>query len=145
MEYAVRMDSQPPSTRAPGSGAAEESCGVCGGDRRIGNSFGLTTTCPSCRGTGRRLAAAGFHDVTKTKPSHYRQPNQAPQTTKTQGPATHEGGQLAKEVEASTICTSAVKARLIQEIVEHEGSHGTCTQTFLKKIRKQIRPRTSPV
>jgi len=32
------------------------------------------------------------------------------------------------------------KARPIREIIEHEGSHGDCTQTFIKKIRKQIRP-----
>ena len=28
-----------------------------------------------------------------------------------------------------------------QEIIDHETSHGTCTQTFIKKIRKQVRPR----
>ena len=58
----------------------DEVCGVCGGDRRIGNSFGLTTTCPSCHGNGKRRAEAhGFHDVTKTKPSHTtaRQSNKA--------------------------------------------------------------------
>jgi hypothetical protein len=138
------MNDQPPRGRAPSSGAADESCGVCGGDRRIGNSFGLTTTCPSCHGTGRRLEDAGFHDVTKTKASHHRPTNKAQVVAKAQGPVTFEGTQLAKEVEGSTTCTSEAKAKLIREIIDHEGSHGQCTQTFIKKVRKQIRPRTSP-
>ena len=29
---------------------------------------------------------------------------------------------------------------LIREIIEYEGSHGRCTQTFIKKVRKQTRP-----
>ena len=32
------------------------------------------------------------------------------------------------------------KAQLTREIIEHESSHGTCTQTFIKKVRKQVRP-----
>jgi hypothetical protein len=137
------MSDQPPHARAPGYRAADESCGVCGGDRRIGNSFGLTTTCPSCHGTGRRVETVGFHDVTKTKPSHHRPPNKAPVVAKPQWPVTFEGAQLAKEVQASTTCTSEAKARMIREIIDHEGSHQQCTQTFLKKVRKQIRPRNS--
>ena len=35
------------------------------------------------------------------------------------------------------------KARLIREIIDYEDSHGQCTQTFTKKIRKQFRPRTA--
>jgi hypothetical protein len=31
--------------------------------------------------------------------------------------------------------------KLIREIMDHESTHGQCTQTFLKKVRKQIRPR----
>jgi hypothetical protein len=29
---------------------------------------------------------------------------------------------------------------MTREIIEHESTHGICTQTFLKKARKQIRP-----
>jgi hypothetical protein len=36
-----------------------------------------------------------------------------------------------------------LKAKLIREIMDYEGSHGSCTQTFIKKIRKQIRPRAA--
>jgi hypothetical protein len=123
---------------------SDESCGVCGGDRRIGNSFGLTTTCPSCHGSGRKVETTGFHDVTKTKPSHHRQSNKVEVAAKPQWPATTEGSALAKEVQDSAVCTSEVKARLIREVIEHEATHGLCTQTFLKKVRKQIRPRVTP-
>jgi hypothetical protein len=34
-----------------------------------------------------------------------------------------------------------VKERLIREIKEHEISHGHLTQTFTKKVRKQVRPK----
>ena len=124
---------------------AAEVCGICGGDGRIGNSFGSTTTCPGCRGSGKRSTdASGMRDVTKTKPSHHRQPNKVAVVEKQQWPATFEGAQLATEVKDSASCSSESKARLIREIIEYEGSHGTCTQTFIKKIRKQIRPRASP-
>jgi hypothetical protein len=119
----------------------EDSCGVCGGDRRIANSFGLTTTCPSCHGSGRRAESTGFHDVTKTKPSHHRATNKAEVVAKAQWPVTFEGGQLATEVQASSSCTAEAKAKLIREIIDHEDSHGACTQTFIKKVRKQVRPR----
>jgi hypothetical protein len=124
---------------------AGEPCGICGGDGRIGNSFGLTTTCPGCHGGGRRSdEPAGFRDVTKTKPSHFRQPNKAAVVEKQQWPATFEGGQLATEVRDSASCSNDSKARLIREIIDYEGTHGTCTQTFIKKIRKQVRPRITP-
>jgi hypothetical protein len=123
---------------------AGESCGICGGDGRIANSFGLTTTCPGCHGGGRRSTEpAGFRDVTKTKSSHYRQPSKAAVVEKAQWPSTFEGGQLATEVKDSPICALETKTKLIREIIEYEGSHGQCTQTFIKKIRKQVRPRTS--
>ncbi|HEY8039687.1 MAG TPA: molecular chaperone DnaJ [Polyangiaceae bacterium] len=136
--------------QGPSSGRVDEPCGVCGGDRRIGNSFGLTTTCPSCHGTGRRVETTGFHDVTKTKPSHHRASqgtpgaggNKADAPAKTTWPVTFEGGQLATEVKGSA-CADDVKARLIREIIDYEDSHGQCTQTFIKKVRKQVRPRTS--
>jgi hypothetical protein len=128
------------------SGAADESCTTCGGDRRIGNSFGLTTTCPSCHGSGRKAESTGFHDVTKTKPSHYGPTGsnvigakgQVP--AKPQWPVTPGGDALAKQVQGSARCTADVKAKLIREIVDHEASHGVCTQTFIKKIRKQVAP-----
>jgi DnaJ-class molecular chaperone len=123
------------------SDRVEETCGVCGGDRRIANSFGLTTTCPSCHGSGRRAEASGFHDVTKTKPSHHRPTNRVEPVAKAQWPVTHEGGQLATEVQANASLTAIAKANLIREIIDHEGTHGQCTQTFIKKVRKQVRPR----
>lgn len=116
-----------------------ENCGICGGDGRIANSFGNTTGCPGCHGTGRRAEAGGLRDVTKTKPSHHRAPNVAGTGDKPQGPTTFEGTQLAAEIQASSL-SSDVKAKLVREIMEHEGSHATCTQTFIKKIRKQVRP-----
>jgi hypothetical protein len=120
-----------------------ETCGICGGDGRIGNSFGLTTTCPGCHGSGKRSGEpTGMRDVTKTKPSHHRQPNKAEVVEKQQWPITFEGGRLAGEVRDSA-GSNDLKAKLIREIMDYEGSHGSCTQTFIKKIRKQIRPRTS--
>jgi len=123
---------------------AGEPCGVCGGDGRIDNTFGLTTTCPGCHGSGRRSSdTSGMRDVTKTKASHYRQPNKAQAVVKQQWPVTFEGGQLATEVQNSAACSNETKSRLIREIMDYEGSHGACTQTFIKKVRRQIRPPTS--
>jgi hypothetical protein len=121
----------------------EESCGICGGDGRIGNSFGLTTSCPGCHGSGRRSTEpAGFHDVTKTKPSHHRGASTKELVKKPQWPTTFEGIRLATEVRDSSGCSDESKSKLIREIVEYEGSHGSCTKTFMKKIRAQVRPRT---
>jgi len=117
-----------------------ETCATCGGDGRVGNALGgSSATCPSCHGSGRRAEAAyRFHDVTKTKPEHHRPPPTA--STGPEGPATSEGLQLAQDVGASTALTPDAKARLIAEIVNHERTHGRCTKTFLKKVRKQIKP-----
>jgi hypothetical protein len=117
-----------------------DTCRLCGGDGRIGNSLGRSSaTCPGCHGSGRRADTyAGFHDVTKTKPSHYRPPAAAPAGPR--GPATPEGVQLALDVNSSTILAPDAKARLVAEIVNHESTHGRCTKTFLKKIRKQAKP-----
>jgi hypothetical protein len=118
-----------------------DTCRLCGGDGRIGNALGRSTaTCPSCHGSGRRTdTLAGFHDVTKTKPSHYRPaPTAAPAGPR--GPVTPEGVQLALDVNSSTILAADAKARLVAEIVNHESTHGRCTKTFLKKIRKQAKP-----
>jgi hypothetical protein len=113
---------------------------MCGGDGRVGNALGgSSATCPSCHGSGRRAeASAGFHDVTKTKPSHHRPA--APVAAGPRGPATAEGMQLASEVNASTVLAADAKTRLIAEIVNHESTHGRCTKTFVKKVRKQARP-----
>jgi RecJ-like exonuclease len=118
-----------------------ESCGICGGDGRIANSFsGSTATCPGCHGTGRRSDDALFRDVTKTKPSHYKQPNKAAPTEKQTGPTTFEGTTLAEEVKKCAHLAEGAKAKLTLEIMEHEATHGKCTQTFIKKVRKQLRP-----
>ena len=117
-----------------------ESCRTCGGDGRIGNALGgSTATCPSCHGSGRRAdTSPAFHDVTKTKPSHHH-PVVAI-STGPKRPTTSEGAQLALEVSASAVLSEDAKTRLIAEIVNHESSHGRCTKTFLKKVRKQTRP-----
>lgn len=123
---------------------ASESCGICGGDGRIGNSFGLTTTCPGCHGSGRRSQDNGaFHDVTKTKASHHVATNKGVPVEKQTWPATIEGAHLADEVKACASCANETKAKLIREIIDYEDSHGRCTQTFIKKIRKQVRPSSS--
>ena len=119
---------------------AAESCGICGGDGRITNSFGNETTCPSCHGSGKRSDDGGLRDVTKTKPSHHRQANKAVVAEKQSWPSTFEGGQLATEVKDCASISLATKAKLTLEIIEYEASHGQCTQTFVKKVRKQLRP-----
>ncbi len=120
-----------------------ESCRTCGGDGRVGNSLaggGSSARCPSCHGTGHRAEAEPrFRDVTKTKASHYRPaPQQAPAGPKV--PVTPEGETLAREVNASVALAADAKARLVAEIVQHESTHGRCTKTFIKKVRKQTRP-----
>ncbi len=117
-----------------------EPCRMCGGDGRIGNALGgSSATCPSCHGSGRRAEAApGFHDVTKTKSSHHRPA--VPISTGPKVPTTPEGRQLAGDVSASPVLSEDAKARLLAEIVNHESTHGRCTKTFIKKVRKQTRP-----
>ncbi|CAN5620167.1 hypothetical protein BH09MYX1_BH09MYX1_14130 [soil metagenome] len=117
-----------------------DSCGTCGGDGKLTNSFGNTARCPSCHGTGRRSEDTGFHDVTKTKTSHHRGTNKAPVAAKQTWPTTFEGERLATEVKESGGLSLETKARLTREIIDHESTHGTCTQTFVKKLRKQLRP-----
>lgn len=116
-----------------------ETCITCGGDGRIANAFGSTMTCPTCHGTGRRAETTGFHDVTKTKASHHMPSNKAPVVAKQTWPSTFEGARLATEVKECATFSADTKARVTREIIEHENTHGTCTQTFLKKVRKQIR------
>ena len=118
-----------------------DSCGVCGGDGRLTNSFGSDARCPACHGTGRRSEDTGvFRDVTKTKPSHHRPTNVAPaKPEKATWPSTFDGVRLADEVKASALSAEA-KLRLTREIIDYEGSHGKCTDTFSKKVRRQLRP-----
>jgi len=116
-------------------------CRLCGGDGRIGNALGgSTASCPSCHGSGRRAdTSSRFHDVTKTKPSQLR-PSATETSKGPRGPATAEGAQLAREVSESTVLSEDAKARLLVEIINHESTHGRCTLTFMKKVRKQARP-----
>ncbi len=116
-----------------------EPCRICGGDGRVSNSFGgSSTSCPACHGTGRRKTEPLFRDVTKTKPSHYGQANKSAAAVKSSVPTTAGGMQLQAEVQSSKL-PEDVKSKLIREIAEYEDSHGRCTDTFCKKIRKQLR------
>ncbi len=114
-------------------------CGVCGGDGRIANAFGSHTTCPGCHGSGRPQEDTGFRDVTKTKPSHFKTPAQTAAETGPRVPTTASGKLLANEISRSG-CSEAVKTKLLRETMDHEDAHGLCTQTFAKKIRKQLKP-----
>ncbi len=82
-----------------------------------------------------------MRDVTKTKPSHHRGAKEKEVAQKATWPTTFEGGALATEIRDSAGCSQETKDRLIREIIEYEGSHGGCTKTFTRKIRKQIRPK----
>jgi hypothetical protein len=113
-------------------------CGICGGDGRIANAFGSHTTCPGCHGSGHHQEATGFRDVTKTKPSHFKTERDKAAATGPRAPTTPSGTLLANEINAS-LCSPEVKARLIRETVDHEDTHGLCTQTFVKKMRKQLK------
>ncbi len=99
-----------------------EPCNVCGGDGRIDNAWGQVAKCPSCHGSGKRREDTGFRDVTKTKESHHRNTNRQP------------------VAEKQTWLSQEAKTKLTREIIDHESTHGQCTQTFLKKLRKQVRP-----
>jgi hypothetical protein len=77
-----------------------------------------------------------LRDVTKTKPSHHGISKAAP--AKATSPTTFEGTTLANEVNGSKLAPET-KARLVREIIEYEGTHGKCTQTFTRKVRKQLR------
>jgi hypothetical protein len=81
-----------------------------------------------------------MRDVTKTKPSHYAPTNRAPVAEKKPDwPVSLEGSHLATEVRDCGTLSSETRARLIREIVEYEADHGNCTQTFVRKVRKQLR------
>ena len=67
------------------------------------------------------------------------QSNRAPVVEKQVWPLTFEGARLATEVKECTSVSAETKAKVTREIIDHETSHGTCTQTFMKKVRKQLR------
>lgn len=75
--------------------------------------------------------------MTKTKPSHHETQAKVA-AAKATWPTTFDGAELAKAVNASGL-SAEVKARLVREIIEYEGTHGKTTQTFTKKVRKQLR------
>jgi hypothetical protein len=132
------------STGASGGTARDlDSCRVCGGDGRIDNAFGQVARCPSCHGNGRRSEDTGFHDVTKTKASHHQRSNKAAVAVKQTWPTTMDGIKLASEIRDASNIASDTKERLTREIIDHESTHGQCTQTFMKKVRKQFRPAAS--
>ena len=79
-----------------------------------------------------------MRDVTKTKPSHYAQASKSAAAVKSTVPTTAGGILLQNEIQSSTV-PEELKGKLIREIAEYEDSHGRCTQTFCKKIRKQLR------
>lgn len=112
---------------------------MCGGDGRVSNAFGgSSTTCPSCRGSGRRSEEALWHDVTKTKASHHLPTNRnAPPEAKATWPSSASGILLATEVKRSNLAET-VKDRLVREILDHEITHGHCTKTFERKLKKQL-------
>ncbi|MBI4821994.1 MAG: molecular chaperone DnaJ [Deltaproteobacteria bacterium] len=120
-----------------------ETCNVCGGDGRISSALGSTKSCPACHGSGRRSEDSGMRDVTKTKPSHFAKPAASgakpAENARPTAPRTVEGMQLGREVKESKTISDATKNRLTLEIIDYEISHGHCTKTFSKKIRKQLR------
>lgn len=88
----------------------------------------------------------GPRDVTKTKSAQGRVPmpakaeKEAEAAKKHTAPWTKEGVKLASEIKECTIISAETKTRLLNEIVAYEASHGSCTKTFSKKVRKQLRP-----
>jgi hypothetical protein len=79
-----------------------------------------------------------FRDVTKTKESHHRPTNRVVKVEKPTWPSSAGGAALAIEVRDSGLADET-KTRLIREIIEYEESHGTCTKTFVRKVKKQLR------
>jgi hypothetical protein len=136
LRYAATM-SEMGRTGSRGSFPEAEPCNVCGGDGRIDNAWGQTARCPSCGGSGRRRVDTGFRDVTKTKESHHQGTNRAPVAEKQTWPTTPAGIQLATQIRDAAALTAETKQRLTREIIDHEASHGQCTKTFVKKVRKQ--------
>ena len=116
-----------------------DTCSICAGEGRIPGPWGRSTVCPGCNGSGRR---GGYDELVRnvTKPNTTRanQQQKAPAEKQT-WPSTAGGMQLANEVRDCPTCPEDTKTRLIREIIEYEGSHGQCTKTFTRKVRKQLR------
>ncbi len=142
LTYGATM-TNPSGSGSPDDFATRPSCGTCGGDGRINNSFGQTARCPSCHGTGRRFEDNGFHDVTKTKPSHHKVAhtgtNRVAVVEKQTWPTSPSGINLANEVRDIASLSADTKAKITRDIIEHESTHGLVTMTFVRKIRKQLR------
>lgn len=114
-----------------------ETCPVCGGDGRIQVSHDHER-CPACHGSGRRALDTGFHDVTKTKPSHHHPKDRGGAKAKQTWPETGSGRALADEVKAASI-PDEQKEKLTRSIIDYENSKGTMTKTFSRLLRKQLR------
>jgi hypothetical protein len=127
------------SRAGSGGYSPQKPCGICGGDGRLENAWGQVARCPTCHGTGRHPEDTGFRDVTKTKPEHHQRPNRGPTVEKQTWPTTAAGDVLAREIRDAPGLSADTKTRLTREIIEHEATHGQCTKTFLKKIRKGVR------
>jgi len=80
-----------------------------------------------------------MRDVTKTKASHHKPATASGKPEKQTWPVTYEGVKLAEEVKACPSLSNDTKTKLTREIMDHEGTHGKCTETFGKKIRRQLR------
>ena len=128
-----------------GHAMSEDDCGVCFGDGYLKNSFGISNKCPACHGSVRRAdEGAGIRDVTKTKASHFRKPvTEAEEKKRRSTPGSQKGIQLAAEIQALDGLSGATKETLIREIVAYEGTHGTCTKTFVSKMHKRMRTLSS--
>jgi hypothetical protein len=118
--------------------ADENACVVCGGDRFISNSAGGRATCSGCGGSGvrGREAGLGMKDVTKTKPQRTNGLNGRP--VRPTHALSLEGIELEKIITGATI-SSQKKAELLKSIIDFEVERGRLTETFSKKVRKQLR------
>ena len=114
---------------------SSESCSICGGDRRYTNAFGSTTACPACCG----MSGSGIHDVTKTKPEHYRKSNIAQgKLTRPQHAISTKGIELENVIKTCTKLSNDSKKKLIDQVIDFELERGGLTDTFKKKIKKII-------
>jgi len=119
----------------------KETCGVCGGDGRIITAH-QSTSCPACRGSGYKSENVGFHDVTKTKPSHHEKRGPGGKVAKKTAPTTPAGRELAEAVKAAGL-SDEVTARLTHSIMDYEDRKGSITKTFSRLIMKEVRALSS--
>lgn len=115
----------------------KETCGVCGGDGRIITAH-QSTSCPACRGSGYKSETVGFHDVTKTKPSHHEKRGPSGKVAKKTEPSTPAGRELAEAVTSAGLSGEAT-TRLRQSIMDYEDRKGSITKTFSRLIMKEVR------